>query len=157
MNNRGNTPKTGAGRDRTAHGENGAKNGVRTGESYGELPSAGAGRNLSVFLEQLAEDGRNLFKIGRLIQEQIGSCRQTFIAIFGVRKIGADQDIKVRIIGADGAKNVESAAAGHVQVKNHRIRLGSVDSVYRGDHIARLAHEPCAWDLFEKADQAFHD
>src|SRR5258708_30253451 len=130
---------------------------VRTRASYGELASAGAGRNFSVFLEQLAEDGRNLFKIGGLIQEQIGSCRQTFVAIFGVRKVGADQDIKVRIIGADGAKNVQSAAAGHVQVKNHRIRLVAVDSVYSVDHIARSAHEPRTWDLFEQAGQAFHD
>jgi hypothetical protein len=61
------------------------------------------------------------------------------------------------MIAADGAKYVESTAAGHVQVENDRIRLHFLDADYRSGHIARLAHKPCAGDLFEKARQAFRD
>jgi len=43
--------------------------------------SARGGRNLRFFIGQFAEDGGNLFKFGRLIEEEIRPGTQAFLAI----------------------------------------------------------------------------
>src|SRR5579859_2562629 len=149
--------KNATGIARTAKGKGKEKDGGADRSVRRVFLSACAGRNFGFFLDQFAKDGRNLFEIGGLVQEQISAGGQTFLAILGIRIVSADQDVEVRTISADGAKHVEAAAAGHVQIKNDRIWLHLLDAVYRGGHIARLSHKPGAGDLFEKARQALHD
>ena len=121
------------------------------------FPSACAGRNFGFFLDQLAKDGRDLFKISGLVEEQICSRRQTFFAIFGIGEAGADDDIKVRMIVPNGTQNIQAAAARHMQIENQCIRFHFLDADYRGRYIACPTYKPCARDLFEKSREAFYD
>jgi hypothetical protein len=65
--------KNGAGISPTTKGEGREKaRGADTSE-LGVFRSECAGENLGFLPDQLAKDGRDLFKFGRLIQEQIGA------------------------------------------------------------------------------------
>jgi hypothetical protein len=141
----------------TETGEREEKKGLEAVGKRREFLSAGAGRNFDFLLDQLAQNGRNLVKIGGFIKKQIGSGRQTFLPIFGIGKVRANQNKEVRVCRANGAQNIEAAAAGHVQIEDQRIRPHLLDAVYGAKYVARLADKLGAGDFFEKARQTFYD
>src|SRR5215510_2286494 len=103
--------------------------------------STGCGRNLNLFLDQLAQDRRDLSEFNGLIKEEIRSSDHAFLAILRVSVVRAHEDLQVGVVHANRAENVETAAPGHLQVKNEGVRLHFLNAFHSLRHVGGLSHE----------------
>jgi hypothetical protein len=65
--------------------------------------------------------------------------------------------MKVRIVRANSAENIETAPSGHLQIENEGVWLHFLDAAYRFRYIACLSHKLRSGHLLQKVGQAVRD
>ncbi len=130
-----------------------------TGASSGWVEDASAGRWQVARLvpDQLPEDGKNPFKLGGLIEKEIRAGSHALFAILRIRIVRANQDLKIRIVGANSTKHVKTAAAGHLEIENKGVGLHRADGLHRFGHASSLTHKLRSRDLLQQVRQALDD